>query len=138
MPTHATYDGVCNCSLIDSMLCYDMCYNISHHVGYSLYIQQHIGVIDCRSDRSNVNMFVQQFGKTDCPWIIITRVNADLIWDIQCCWNINTTSTPNIISTLHVDVDECNMNIETMHHNAYKSQIAVQTQCKIHIVTVWS
>ena len=96
-----------------------------------LNIHKPLGVIDCRSKESNVNMFVQQLRNDNYPWVIFPSVNAgpDLRYSIFCCY-VKTTSTPNSQSTIYVDVDECKKNIGTMNpRHWYKSQISVQKEC---------
>jgi hypothetical protein len=97
-------------------------------------IHKPLGVIDCRSKESkesNVNMFVQQLRNDNYPWVIFPSVNAgpDLRYSIFCCY-VKTTSTPNSLSTIYVDVDECKKNIGTMNpRHWYKSQLSVQKEC---------
>jgi len=96
-----------------------------------LNIHKPLGVIDCRSKESNVNMFVQQLRNDNFPWVIFPSVNAgpDLRYSIFCCY-VKTTSTPNSQSTIYVDVDECKKNIGTMNpRHWYKSQLSVQKEC---------
>jgi hypothetical protein len=96
-----------------------------------LNIHMPLGVIDCRSKESDVNMFVQQLRNDNYPWVIFPSVNAgpDLRYSIFCCY-VKTTSTPNSQSTIYVDVDECKKNIGTMNpRHWYKSQLSVQKEC---------
>ena len=96
-----------------------------------LNIQKPLGVIDCRSKESDVNMFVQQLLNANFPWLIFPSVNAgpDLRYSIFCCY-VKTTSTPNSHSTVYVDVHECKKNIGTMNpRHWYKSQLSVQEVC---------
>jgi hypothetical protein len=79
-----------------------------------LYINKPLGVIGCRSNESNVNMFVQQLRNANYPWVIFPSANAvpDMRYSIFCCY-VKTTSTPNSQSTIYVDVDQCKKNIGT-------------------------
>ncbi|KAK5673132.1 hypothetical protein QVD99_000590 [Batrachochytrium dendrobatidis] len=102
----------------------------------NLNITKPIGVIDCRSNKSDVNMFVQQLRRTNFPWIVFPPANAgpDLRYSVFSC-NIKTTSTRSSDSAMYVGVDECRKNIETMDpKNWYKSQIPVQDQFKNDII----
>ena len=97
----------------------------------NLNIQKPLGVIDCRSKESSVNMFVQQLRNSNYPWVIFPSVNAgpDLRYSIFCCY-IKTTSTPKSQSTIYVDAEECRKNVETMNPaNWYSSQKSVQEDC---------
>ena len=93
-----------------------------------LVIRKPLGVIDCRSKESHVNMFLQQLRNSTYPWVIFPSVNAgpDLRYSIFCCY-IKTTSTRNSQSTIYVDAEECRKNIETMDPmNWYSSQKTAQ------------
>ena len=99
--------------------------------GRTLEIPKPLGVIDCRSKESSVNMFVQQLRNSNYPWVIFPSINAgpDLRYSIFCCY-IKTTSTPNSQSTIYVDADECKKNVGTMNPaNWYSSQKSVQKEC---------
>jgi hypothetical protein len=100
-----------------------------------LEIKKPLGVIDCRSKESDLNMFVQQLRNPNFPWLIFPSVHAgpDLRYAIFCCY-IKTTSTPNSQSTVYVNADECKKNIETMNpRNWYSSQKTVQEECLAEI-----
>jgi len=99
--------------------------------GRTLEIKKPLGVIDCRSKESSVNMFVQQLRDSNFPWVIFPSVNAgpDLRYSIFCCY-IKTTSTRNSQSTIYVDADECRKNVGNMNPaNWYSSQKSVQEEC---------
>ena len=101
----------------------------------TMEIQKPLGVIDCRSKKSGVNMFVQQLRNSNYPWVIFPSVNAgpDLRYSIFCCY-IKTTSTPNSQSTMHVHANECRKNVTTMNPaNWYSSQKSVQKECLLEI-----
>ena len=103
--------------------------------GRTLEIQKPLGVIDCRSKESSVNMFVQQLRNSNYPWLIFPSVNAgpDLRYSIFCCY-IKTTSTPNSQATIYVDAEECRKNVGTMNPaNWYSSQKSVQKECLAEI-----
>ncbi|KAK5668104.1 hypothetical protein QVD99_005144 [Batrachochytrium dendrobatidis] len=100
-----------------------------------LNIKKPTGMVDCRTNESNVNRFLQQLDEADFPHIVFPPANAgpDLRYSVFSC-NIKTTSTRSSDSAMYVGVNECRKNIETMDpKNWYKSQIPVQDQCRVKI-----
>ncbi|EGF79398.1 hypothetical protein BATDEDRAFT_25721 [Batrachochytrium dendrobatidis JAM81] len=69
-----------------------------------LNIKKPTGMVDCRTNESNVNRFVQQLRRTNFPHIVFPPANAgpDLRYSVFSC-NIKTTSTRSSDSAIAIN-----------------------------------